>query len=287
MKWMKRILIAVLVLLFFGTAFLGTTYWLAKRKPAWYKPPALSSRELEAAANRALSKMIALQNVANRSAAVDSSRQWRQSTGASTLPVDPPLTITFTQDELTAFVTQWSQLNSNRVDKYITGPQFVLEEGQIIFAGHLTDLDQLGVLRLQPRIDESGQLHLEIAGVSAGSLPVPESMVLKRLAPSEALLRKWLPAWQQSAKIAADGANKDAEKAAMTKLLLNTLHHQPSPAVVYLPIESHKTVPMKLTHVAVGAGTLTLTVIPLTEEIRKVTLQNLREPIDTATAASN
>ena len=278
---------AVLVLLFFGAAFLGTSYWLAKRNPAWYRPQALSPRDMEAAANRAVAKMAALHNIANHSAAADSSKQWRQSNGASTIPVDPPLTITFTQDELTAFVAQWSQLNSNRVDKYITGPQFVLEDGQILFAGRITEMDQVGVLRLQPSIDENGLLHLEIMGFSAGSLPLPESMVLKRLASSEAMLRKWLPDWQRSAKIAADGANNEAEKAAMTKLFLNTLHHQPSPAVVYLRIEAHKTVPMKLTHVAVGAGTLTLTVMPLDDETRKVTLRNLREPLDTATAASN
>jgi uncharacterized protein YpmS len=287
MKWFKRLMILLVVLIIGGVAFVGTSYWLAKRRPTWYRPLALSSNEMDAAAKRALNKVIVLHNIADQAAAVDSSKEWRQSNGATTLPAVNPLTITFTQDELTAFIAQWSRLNSERVERYVTGPQFALEEGQIKFAAHITDLDQVGVLRIEPSVDEKGLLHLEIVSVSAGSLPIPEGMVQKRLAKAEALLLQWLPDWQQKAKVAADGANSQAVKAAMTKLFLGMLHHQPSPAILFMPIDNHRTVPMRLTHVEIGQGTITLTVNPLNEAGRKAALESLRQPMEPITTASN
>ena len=289
MKWIKRLFIFLLILSIGGATFLGTSYWLSKRRPSWYRPSALNSHEMEAAANRALNKMIAIHNVADKSAARDTAMQWRQEHGAATQPAVPPLTISFTQDELTAFIVRWSKLNSERTDKYITGPQFVLEDGQIKFACHITEFDQVGAVRLEPTVDEKGMLHLEIISISAGSLPIPEVMVQKRLSGAEAELRKWLPSWQATARINADSANLSAEKAAMTKLLLNTLHHQPAPALLFMPtVEGfNKPVPMKLSKVTIGKGLITLTVEPLTEEDRKLALQSLRDPIDTAAAISN
>jgi uncharacterized protein YpmS len=287
MKWIKRFLILLLILAMGGAAFLGATYYLSKRKPTWYKPLAMSSRELDAAANRAINKVIALHNMADESAANDSSKAWRQEHGAATKPAVRPMQVTFTQDELTAFIVRWSTLHSDKVEKYVTGPQFVLEDGQIKFACHITELDQVGVLRLEPSIDDKGQLMLDVVAISAGSLPVPEALLEKKLTKVQTLLASWLPAWQQSAKIGPEGANAEAVKAGMTKLLLNTLRHQPASAVLFMPIDQHKTVPVKLTQVSVGKGTITLTVEPLTAEGRKLALDQLREPYDQATATGN
>ena len=283
MKWIKRLLVLAIVMFIGAGSFLGTSYWLSRRKPSWYKPHALTGREMDAAANRALNKMIAIHNVADQSAARNTAKQWRQEHGAASQPAVPPLTITFTQEELTAFIVRWSTLNSEKTNKYITGPLFLLEDGQIKFACHITEFDQVGVVRLEPSIDEKGLLHLEIVSVSAGSLPIPEVFVQSRLSGAEAKLREWLPGWQASARINADSANLDAEKAAMTKLLLKSLHHQPAAALLFMPtVEGlNKPVPMKLTKALVGKGILTLTLEPLSEAGRTEALQSLREPLDT------
>jgi hypothetical protein len=283
-KWIKRLFIFLMVLMVGAAALLATSYYLARRKPGWYKPLVMNSREMEAAANRAVNKIIALHNFADQAAANDASRQWRQEHGAATLPAVQPITVSFTQEELTAFILRWSLLNSDRVERYVTGPQFVLEDGLIKFACHITDLDQIGVLSLEPSIDPRGRLNLDIVSISAGSLPVPESLIQKHLNKVETTLRHWLPSWQQSARIGADGANSDAVKAAMSKLLLSTLHHRPSSPVLFMPIDSHTTVPVKLTDVSVGKGSISLTVEPLTGDDRKLALQHIREPYDTATA---
>jgi uncharacterized protein YpmS len=229
MKWIKRFSIFLLVLVVAAAAFLGTSYYLSKRKPSWYKPLLMDSREMDAAANRAINKVFALHNMAADAARTESSREWRQSNGATTLPAVKPLTITFTQDELTAFIVRWSNLHSESVDKYITGPQFVLDNGEIKFACRIAELDQIGVLRLAPSIDDEGKLDLDIVAISAGSLPIPEALIQKHLAKAEAALRSWLPSWQQSARMTPDGANSDAVKAAMTKLLLHTPAPHPAP----------------------------------------------------------
>ena len=52
-KWIKRLFVLLLVLGLGAGAFLATSYWLIKRTPSWYRPLAMNSKEMEAAANRA------------------------------------------------------------------------------------------------------------------------------------------------------------------------------------------------------------------------------------------
>jgi hypothetical protein len=94
------------------------------------------------------------------------------------------------------------------------------------------------------------------------------------------MLREWLPEWQKEAKIETAGANADAVKAAMTELLLNTLHDKPSQAIFFMPIGDHKNVPVKLSDVKVTDGSITMTVQPLTAEDRKTALETMRAPYD-------
>jgi uncharacterized protein YpmS len=290
MKWIKRFFVFLIVLVIGASAFVATTWWLARRKPTWYKPLAMDSREMRAAANRAINKVIALHNMADEAAANESSRQWRQDHGAATKPALKPLTVSFTQEELTAFVVQWSTLHadqSDKIERYVNGPQFVLADGQIKFACHITELDQIGVLKVEPSIDDKGRLDLDIVSISAGSLPVPEVFIQKHLIKAQQAVLHWLPSWQQGARLGPEGANTDAVKAAMAKLLLNTLNHQPASPVLFMPIDQHKTVPVKLTDVSVGKGTISLTVEPLSAAERETALNGIRAPYDTATATNN
>ena len=87
MKWIKRIFVTLLVLTIGASAFFGTTYYLSKRKPAWYKPLALNSHEMDAAANRAMNKVLLLHNMASQASSVETSRKWRQ---ANVPPRYPP-----------------------------------------------------------------------------------------------------------------------------------------------------------------------------------------------------
>ena len=92
MKWIKRFFIFILVLVLGGLAFLATSYWLSRRNPTWYKPLALNSREMEAAAHRAFNKVVAIHNMADYAAATDTSKKWREEHGVTTLPAPPSMT---------------------------------------------------------------------------------------------------------------------------------------------------------------------------------------------------
>src|SRR2546423_721795 len=180
MKWIKRIFVFLLILAIGLAALLGTSFYLLHRTPDWYKPLVMDSQEMKAAANRAFSKMTAVHNMANEAS-------------AATHPDVKPVTITFTQEELTAFILSWNALNSDTAERYIKGPQFALRDGQIIFGGQITELGQFGALHLEPSIDEKGLLHLDIIEIRAGQLRVPQSFIENHLTKARTTLEHWLP----------------------------------------------------------------------------------------------
>jgi hypothetical protein len=273
MKWIKRIIVFLVILVIGLAALLGTSYYLIHRTPEWYKPLAMNSEEMEAAANRAFNKVAAIHNMADQAAAQESASAHNPK--VATRPDIKPITVTFTQEELTAFILRWSTLNSEMVDKYVKGPQFVLQDGQIIFGGQVADLGQFVSLHLEPSLDEKGMLNLDMS-IKAGKLPLPRATIESKLSKAQATLERWLPEWQKNAKIEAGGANSDAVKAAMTELLLNTLNEKPSQPVFFMPIGDRKTVPVKLTDISVDKGSVTLTVQPLSTSDRKAALLSFR-----------
>lgn len=274
MKWFRRLLLLLAAVGLAAVVLAAASIYLIHRTPTWYKPLGINSDEMQAAADRAFDKIVAIHNMADQAAAQDSARQH----GAASRPDVDPITVEFTQDELTAFIVRWSSLHSDRVDKYLTGAQFILHDGLIVFACKLTELDQIGALRLAPSLDQEGMLHLDIDSISIGSLPVAESLVQGRLQRVEEMLKQWLPQWQAEARIEADGANREAVKAAMTQLLLNTFADKPSPPLFFMPIGEHKTVPVKVSGLTVKEGTIVLTVQPLHGQERQEALTEIRKP---------
>ena len=66
MKWIKRILVLLLVLVIGLGIMLGISYHMIHRVPTWYKPLAMGSAEMEAAAGRAFNKVVAIHNMADQ-----------------------------------------------------------------------------------------------------------------------------------------------------------------------------------------------------------------------------
>ena len=194
-----------------------------------------------------------------------------------------PIEITFTQEELTGFLTQWIELDSEKVERFIKEPQFYIDDKEIKFAAHVKELDQVGVLRLRPKIvqvDGEDQLHLDLVGFSAGSLPLPEAFIQGKLKKMENSLNSGLPGWQAGATVNAEGANADAVRAAMSKMFLQLLHHEPSVPVLFVPIiDASKRVPVKIKSVTLENGSITLRVEPLTADDRKSVLKSIQKPM--------
>jgi hypothetical protein len=211
--------------------------------------------------------------------------------GASASPTPQSLpaadsTFTFSQDQLNALFTKWSDAYGWRdvYQRYLTDPVVILQDGRIIFAGKVKwrDLDTVVSVHFAPRIDAQGRLDLNLVNVLGGRLPLPSGMLLdparQRLTE---VARTHLPVWQQRAAIdAAGGANHDAMLAAMTKLGVRALNGQPSPAVLFVQlVGSKRQVPVKLTGIHVVDGSLSLGVVPLTAEQRARLVEQIREPL--------
>jgi len=210
----------------------------------------------------------------------------RRGTASSTESPVGPKTVTLAQDELNAFFDSWAGPQKSqfqrRVSRYFSDGRLVLTDGQIILAGQSLELGTLASVQLQPSIDGQGHLHLQWNGVSAGLLPVPESAIAGRLQRLQALLREQLDLWQESADIDQTlTANASAVEATMTKLLLDAINNRASEPLIFVPFDLgnlRHALPVRLSALEVGEGTITMTLQPLPLDDRMTILRGIQRP---------
>lgn len=275
MRFLKRLLrIFALVLLLCALAA-GVLYHLSTRMPAGYTPAYLTDAQIaEAARIVDTQKFPRLLNLAsearnNANLAVKS---------GTTQAAIVPLTITFTQDELNASLWKWTNKHRASYEPYVKQPLIKLEEGRIILMGTVPEYDKVLSVHLVPAIDEQG-LHCTLDSVRIGTLPLPQGLFNKQRARVEASLKARLPAWQSAARMDATGVtNSDFDAAATARMVLQILDHKPSPAILLLPkLDSPgKSIPVRLTHLQVEQGALTITVQPLQPEERLALLETVK-----------
>src|SRR5436305_13969262 len=133
MKWMKRLLAAVAVLLIGLILFALVGLWMLHRKPAWYERlamrHAMSDQQREAASKRVLDAMLELRNAAGESHSreIRAQRAAEQGTSApATQPAAAPITKTFTQDDLNAFLIEWAEPHKDEYDPWVQDPVIAL-----------------------------------------------------------------------------------------------------------------------------------------------------------------
>jgi hypothetical protein len=252
----------------------------------------LSTEQRAEAARRVdTQKIPQLLNLANQAQANASSEHRAQARGATvppsaTQPV-PPLTISFSQDEINASLWKWSEQYKADYERYVSNPFVSLQEGAIVLMATAPEFGRVASAHFEPRLDDAGMLRCDLASLKVGSLPLPEGLLSKQREKVEGALRSKLPAWQNKANIDPTGlANLDAKAAALGKMVLRMLNHEPSPAVVFLPRDEKlsKTVPVRLTNGAVEKGLLTITVQPMDAAERAALLDQIRQPHQSALA---
>lgn len=262
-KSLLRILFAVVVL---GAVGVGILYHLSTRAPEGYHPEELTEEQRNVAANeletQKLPRLANLAQDAHRKAMLE--RNAARQGQPTTAPAVEPLQITFTQDELNAFLGKWSDQYKSRYESYFSQPYIRLADGKLILMAKAQEYDKVLSLHFAPRIDEQGMLRCEMTSVRIGSLPLPDKLFVKQRQRLEAALRQRLPAWQNGAKVDAGGAsNSNATAATMGKLLLQMMENKPGPAVLFLPLDTKKTVPVRLTELVIHEGEMRITVRPL------------------------
>lgn len=225
---------------------------LLRAPPAFYRPPALTPQQAESAAKRVEDKLVEIRNVATDRAT----------------PVGA-FVVTFTQDELNAFLAKWGELSQVRgvLGGRAERPMVVLRRGELVLAATVeaAGLRTVVAAHLRPVLSDDG-LRLNATAFSAGRLPIPAGQVLTRLRPVVEPVRRRLPDWQREARLGSGGqANEDAVKAAYARLLLATVDGGASvPPVLLIPVDARRALPMRLTEIALVDGSVTLRARPLT-----------------------
>jgi uncharacterized protein YpmS len=295
MKWIKRILLLVAIVIVMAIVVSMASYWMLRREPEWYVKPNLTPEMRQAAAARVQHQFSRVGEMAANLRTYEARRQKAIRDG-TTLPaneVPGPITVRLTQDEINAFYTTHAKFKGWDEDfaKYVTDPQVVLQDDRLIIAGRVPELQGIIVsMHFAPGVDDNGQLHMDMVRILGGKLPLPEAMVSKYRAKLEQSLTRNLPRWQRSATMDSNGLpNEPAVSAAMAKLLLNSINQQPADSTVFLPLSTRETqyIPVKLTAAKATKGEIEFTLSPLSETQRSVIIEKIREPYPIRVAAKS
>jgi hypothetical protein len=261
MKWVKRILMLTLTLvaLLLIGGFVG--YRLLHERPQWYGQIALDAGQREEAASAVEDTLV---NASNWSAET----QVRRAQGQPATSADDALELSFAEDQLNAIISKWDELAGSSLPLAdVTSPQILLNDGQIVLAGTLKDANIVVSVRLSPRLDEQGHLQVEIAGVTAGRLPLPRAVwgiYARRLAAGVAAQ---LPGADRRAKMDADGSVNDAmASAVLSRMLLHILQGesaQPVLFISYFQNNRSRDLPVKIRTMRIENKTMTIALAPL------------------------
>jgi hypothetical protein len=295
-QWKKPLLLGVLAIVAVAVTLASVAIMLFRAAPTWYRPLAMDPQRREAAAQRATNKLAMIQNEAARLRR-DERLAERAASTSTTSPATlaapgRPITVSFTEDELNAFFDKWAVWNDwkSKYQRYIEDPVVLLDDGRIVIAAKVRDMNTVASLHFEPRVTEDGLLNLRLVRILGGKLPLPEAVLSKyRTRLSDAMAQN-LPRWQRTAAIDSGGTpNASAVAAAMGRLALHVLEHEPADPVLFLPLVDAnlrpRSVAVRLTDVRIEDRTLTLTVEPMSGAQRAELLKRIREGSPVASAS--
>jgi uncharacterized protein YpmS len=274
-KWIKSLMLLVALLLVTILAVVYGSFRLFKGAPDWYHRSAVSLAQRELLARQAFNKFADIQN-----AAALARRDEIAGASASSSSTPTPIVVSFSDDELNAFFEKWANYANwkSNYDRYVQDPLIILEDGHLILAGQVLDLDAVVSLQLNPRIDADGRLDLRLDRVLAGRLPLPRFFIGPYKDRLTASLRRNLPRWQHFAAIDSDGtANSALISASMARLFIHTLDHTSADPILFLPlVQSHANVPVRVSDVKLEDHNLTMTVLPLSAGEREALVKRVQ-----------
>ncbi len=279
--WKNRVLAAMAVILFAIIIFCAGGFMLYKGTPDFYEAD-LAPEKLTEAARRAESKLALTQNWAAmlNGDAVRASVAHHAGSHIPATRVTDEHQIDISQDELNALFSKWSGMYGwqARYTQWIEQPRIVLRDHKLILAAQVKDVGAVVSFHFIPTLDQNGQLHLDLTQVMAGRLPLPDAVWGSYKTKMLASLNKWIPIWQQSAKIDPQGAaNQQAMFVTLGRLVQNAANQQPAEPILFLPlVEGSKSVPVRLMQVGVDEDSLAMKVRRLTAGETQNLAQSLR-----------
>ncbi|HEX8523871.1 MAG TPA: hypothetical protein VF669_16575 [Tepidisphaeraceae bacterium] len=282
-RWTKRLLACLAVLLFAVIIFCSGSLMLYKGTPDWYASK-LTKEKVAQVAHQAEEKLTRTQNwaVMLNGDAVRSNLAHQSGHKTPATRAEEGHDIRFSQDELNALFDKWSGAYgwSSKYGQYLEEPRIVLKDGRLILAALVKDVGAVVSFHFVPKLDEKGMLHLDLVQVLGGRLPLPDAVWDGYKQKMIESLHKWIPIWQQTARVYPQGAaNPQAMYVTLSKLVLHAANHEPAESILFLPlVENAKAVPVKVTDVGVDNGEIDLNVRRLNPTETAKLAQSLREP---------
>ncbi len=279
--WLKRILMIVAVVLFGAIVFSSVGVMLYKATPAWYGEPVPPDR-VDQAAQQA---EVVLTETTNWAAmlngdAVRASVAEQSGYPAPATRVSDAFEIHFTQDELNALLEKWSTLYGwrSRYSQWISDPRIILRNGRLILAANVKDFGAILSFHFAARLDEHQQLHFDLVRVMGGKLPLPNAVWEGHKRRIVVGLLRWMPVWQRSARLDAQGAaNAPAMFHTLGRLVLHVANYEPADAILFLPlVDGDKSIPVQVTNLQLQDKALTLVVRRLTPQETESLRQSLQ-----------
>jgi len=265
MRWFKRILLALAILLTLGIVLSATGIYLYRHPPAWYAPKSMSDEQRLANARSAEDKMVRTYN-------------WASQQSKATAPVQVgATTVTFSADEINAFFEKWEVLGDPRWQRFVADPMVVIQENRLVLAGLFRPMNTIVSLHFEPGLDEKGQLHLGLKKILGGRLPLPTSFFLRERSLVTNGVGPELARWKREARLDGRGTANDAMiAAAMTELFLTVFEDRAAEPVVFLPVNEGRAMPAKLVNLQIRDASVTLTVQPMNLAERKKYLTKVK-----------
>jgi hypothetical protein len=284
MKWLKRLLYLIALVLLALIAFALVGIYLYRGTPSWYRPRVATTQQIKDAANSADQKLLDLFSWAASAQA----QQLRRIHGISS-PTDAPVgpkTVTFNEDEVNSFIASWKNPDKSeleqRISRYFTDGRVVFDTVAVILAGQSPAFGALASAQFDPGIDAQGNLNVTLDSIHAGLLPIPQLTLAPHLRSLQFLLQQQLALQRHAVTIdSALTANSSALAACWLRLLLSALNDQPADPILIIPFNItnlHHGLPVKLTAIQIVPGQITLTLTPLAPEDRENLLERLQQP---------
>ena len=290
-NWARKSLLAaaIVVAALAGLSVLGVAMF--KGRPTWYGSGAAATEAQRAQLARdAENKLIEAQNwVATLRADEERAERYRQRSATAPAPrAAGTYLVELSQQELNALFDKWSTLYGwrGKYQQFLSDPEIVLREGTLIVAGDLKELGAITSFQFRPRLDEAGHLRLDLAKVTAGRLPLPESIWAKWRDGLVGSLQHRLPLWRARARIDASGAaNFPAMAATLSEVFFAIAQRQPAEPILFFPLaDGGASVPVKVVRVEVADEKLKLLVEPLKPAERTALLDRIRSTAPRPTA---
>jgi hypothetical protein len=278
-KYLKRVLLALAILLAMAMILLGLAWDRIHTRPTFYQPYTWTEKQRETVNQQVVDKLVLIHNLAENAAAQARKAQLHK-------PVDPnalqPLSLSFTEQELNAFIQHNAEMQGLRrqFENQIAEPAIFFWDGQVILSAEVKKYGFIASAWLKPSLDTNGKLHVDLVRTMAGRLVIPNLIVQSQLDHVRSMITPELPACQREAKMDPTGrANPSAVLTSLLKSALNIVDQQPTDAAIFIPLgDDGKAVPLKLTQLAVEGETLKLTVRPMSEGERGELMSELQKP---------